>query len=658
MCHILLLTVSLLIATPIHCQYFITADSHCLAIGTNSLTNITQVFWSPISYSTSSNCVNWAFEKHFNQETQSIYNGKLYVNGIGANAMNKATYLNQRMYAMMDSTPINIKADPITHVPLIESLQNDSFSASSYYNYKVSPYDARRTSGHAWVPSTNHNPVDYLQVDLGEQHPIESVSVYPRADGSYDQWVTTYTLSYSIDGQTFEDYPATLNGPLQRTGPTGEDGVDEANSVLFFPIIARYLRFTPLTYVWHKAMRVEAYRRDYYDEFQFDFNQNRLMNKKMNICTLGMDANDTRFVLIDNTTIDGYAALFDCNNSYALRSASITITYHELYYVFQKKMLDFDDSDALCRFSYDSHLASIHSDHQNEEAIGMSVYHQTAPPCWFGLNDIETEGTWTNRDATPWDYGVTVGSLPWNTTQPSGSNALNCATLAPRWSDSLCQSKLYSLCNHPQHTVVINEHYSRSLSAGNLIGIIDILDELYMAFDIVIHSWSQNFTNILHIGNANSDQMYPAIFSKSSNSLQFTFTNIDGVSQDSYQNPYAMNLDTQYHLTLYRTQQHITITVNDEKVVDEASPSHPVVFNKRIYVSDPWYDSANATVSNLFISTSNSHAPNEFNYLCDAYNRLRNGAWVFNTNECTVQSSNDTESWNVVWLATPIPLVP
>eukprot|EP01083_Nonionella_stella_P089989 251370_1 len=350
---------------------------------------------------------------------------------------------------LFDTNECTVQSDDITHTeawnavwlpigavtPLIESLPYDAFDASSSWGGDIIPYNARRTSEHAWHPLETYNP-DYLQVDLGEQHPIESVSVFPRATGAL-QYVTTYTLSYSIDGQIFEDYPTTLNGPI---GITGDDAVDEANSVLDSPIvIARYLRFTPLTYVWHKAMRVEAYRRDYYDEFQFDFNQNRLMNKKMNICTLGMDANDTRFVLIDNTTIDGYAALFDCNNSYALRSASITITYHELYYVFQKKMLDFDDSDALCRFSYDSHLASIHSDHQNEEAIGMSVYHQTAPPCWFGLNDIETEGTWTNRDATPWDYGVTVGSLPWNTTQPSGSNALNCATLAPRWSDSLCQ---------------------------------------------------------------------------------------------------------------------------------------------------------------------------------------------------------------------------
>eukprot|EP01084_Bolivina_argentea_P244281 409274_1 len=93
----ILLTVSLLIATPHHCQYFITADeSHCLAIGTKTLTNTSQLFWCNIS--SSSHCINWAFEKHFKPETQSIYNGKLFVNGIGGNAVNQATYLNQRMY--------------------------------------------------------------------------------------------------------------------------------------------------------------------------------------------------------------------------------------------------------------------------------------------------------------------------------------------------------------------------------------------------------------------------------------------------------------------------------------------------------------------------------------------------------------------------------
>eukprot|EP01083_Nonionella_stella_P270931 917677_1 len=92
----ILIAVSFLTA-PINCQYLITAnDSYCLAIGTHSLSNKSQAFWTNIS--DSANCINWAFEKHFNHETQSIYNGQLHVSGIGPNAINQQSYLNQRMF--------------------------------------------------------------------------------------------------------------------------------------------------------------------------------------------------------------------------------------------------------------------------------------------------------------------------------------------------------------------------------------------------------------------------------------------------------------------------------------------------------------------------------------------------------------------------------
>eukprot|EP01083_Nonionella_stella_P285448 971589_1 len=92
----LLIAISLLTA-PISCQYFITADdSYCLAIGTNSATDHEQVFWCDAS--SSSNCINWGLEEHFNRQTQGIYHGKLFVNGIGGSAIMQETYLNERMY--------------------------------------------------------------------------------------------------------------------------------------------------------------------------------------------------------------------------------------------------------------------------------------------------------------------------------------------------------------------------------------------------------------------------------------------------------------------------------------------------------------------------------------------------------------------------------
>eukprot|EP01083_Nonionella_stella_P037912 103266_1 len=361
--------------------------------------------------------------------------------------------------------------------PLIESLRDHAFTATSYYDDGLClPYNARRESGtRAWCALTNNDPDDYLQVDLGKEYLVDSVSVYPRFNA---QFVTTYTLSYSNDEQTFEDYPQTLNGPQQYTG---DDAVDEANSVLDSPIVARYLRWTPLTVFGYKSLRVEAY-----------------------------------------AVVDG-----------------------------------------------------------------------------------------------------------------------------PKWNDQLCQFQHYSLCNHPHPTVIINEKYSRSLSVDNLLGFIDVLDEIYVEFDIVIHSFPPDnwYYNILQIGNTAQYERFPSIFSHTSGILSFKFTNVVDYE-------HAVSLHTQYHFTLYQTQNHITITKNNEKLFDEATPSHSIVFNKHIYMTSPWRNSTNATVSNLFISTSNSHSPNAFNYLCDADNRfsITKGAWIFNTNDCTLQSNNDIDWWNAVWL--------
>eukprot|EP01083_Nonionella_stella_P114549 338847_1 len=561
------------------------------------------------------------------------------------------------------------------------------------------------------------------------------------------------------------------------------------------------------------------------DEFEFGLNQLNQGTLHVHIaigddsinCALGMSPTQNSFLLEDDdTTINGFAARFDCSDSGSVTSAAISIAYQdELYYVFQNKRLDFDDSDASCRFNYDEHLASIHNDDQNAEAIAkMSVY-DAEMPVWFGLNDIETDGTWQNRDGTPWDYGLALGSSPWHTAQSDGGNVGDCATLgcellyektgpiafadgncqgtvsipdafrmsfdftintwsnikftnsgyihlfdinegqpgeiafrygrlhespyngvirlyfkfaasgndvvlgslidpgnddgktfhlqafvtqttvmiridgtvvsdtakqphetltdAPicfasantvdgqidnfsihgmEWNDQVCQSDGYSLCNHPRPTVIINENYERSLSPDNLIGFIDILDEVYVEFDIVINTWPSSWANVLHIGTGASHERFPAIFIHPSwAKLQLSFGNIYE-SYYSVISTLGLIPNTQYHFTLYRTQQHMTITVNGVKVLDEATLSHPLFFNRPIYVSNPWQNAADVAVSNLFISTSNSHSPNEFNYLCDAENRLSiaNGGWTFDINECTVQSTNSSELWNVLWL--------
>ena len=101
----------------------------------------------------------------------------------------------------------------------------------------------------AWCTQLVPNDGSWLQVDLGSVHIIESVSTWGR--NSYDQWVTSYELHYSLDGITFTAYSG---NPL--TG--NSDTTTEQQNFLTSTIMAKYLRFIPLSYYGWKSMRVEA----------------------------------------------------------------------------------------------------------------------------------------------------------------------------------------------------------------------------------------------------------------------------------------------------------------------------------------------------------------------------------------------------------------
>eukprot|EP01083_Nonionella_stella_P177500 624164_1 len=119
------------------------------------------------------------------------------------------------------------------------------------------------------------------------------------------------------------------------------------------------------------------------------------------------------------------------------------------------------------------------------------------------------------------------------------------------------------------------------LSPDNLIGFIDILDDVYVEFDIVINTWPSSYwSNVFHIGTDRHDERFPAIFIHPSwAKLQLSFGNIYE-SYYSVISTLGLIPNTQYHFTLYRTQQHMTITVNGVKVLDEATLSHPLFFNR------------------------------------------------------------------------------
>eukprot|EP01083_Nonionella_stella_P301918 1038502_1 len=596
----IILTAISLLAAPINCQYFITAhDSYCLSIGTNVITNSSQLFWCNISHS--SNCINWAFEKHFNRQIQGIYHGKLFVNGIGGSAIMQETYLNERMH--VDDTAFSfIKSESELPTPqqcqsvgydstnnIIElvggrpdgylhveySIDSDTFTnlGSQFDEYQRSFGQSYTQIGNVlytgygnkfdvvtelttnlpmngfrygcfttindyifWVGTISiktktfvYNVVTdtvYGAPSLQEAHSYGTCEIvnnylYVIAGDFAESIEKLYVDINDINGYLFQSRSWDASGSARSVvvgsnififleGTSSIHVLDTVTDTISIigelsasvsapgvPHNAKKMPGSILVHnIWylfgvdtntstniHKDMMYydfsvdadvnlsEKMKANGIDEFEFDLNKNTLKNKKYGSnsinCALGMSPTQNSFLLDDDTTINGYAARFHCSNPGSVASAAINIAYEdELYYVFQKKTLDFDDSDASCRFNYDEHLASIHNGDQNAEAIAKMSLYEAEMAVWFGLNDIETEGTWNNRDGTPWDYGLTLGSSPWHTAQPDGGNAKNCATLIqaqvnpgePKWSDQACQSDGYSLCNHPHPTVIINEN--------------------------------------------------------------------------------------------------------------------------------------------------------------------------------------------------------
>eukprot|EP01084_Bolivina_argentea_P194828 334367_1 len=128
-------------------------------------------------------------------------------------------------------------------------------------------------------------------------------------------------------------------------------------------------------------------------------------------------------------------------------------------YILNENNLTFYDSEASCLFKYSTHLASIHNNIQNTEAINTSS--AAASNVWIGLADDINEGNFYWTDDTEWEYGTNIsgGIYPWYLSQPDNfNNSQHCTEIdSIHWNDIHCSNKQYSLCNYPQNNYIIND---------------------------------------------------------------------------------------------------------------------------------------------------------------------------------------------------------
>ncbi|KAK3717343.1 hypothetical protein QZH41_011575 [Actinostola sp. cb2023] len=139
-----------------------------------------------------------------------------------------------------------------------KAIPDSRITALSMYNHNYAPsqgrlhYKSPKGQGRSgsWSAKTNQAG-QWIQVDLGKVTKVSGIATQGRYDA--DQWVTGYTLQYSIDGKVFMDYKAgkVLAGNKDRNTVVMHD--------FHTPIITRYIRVVVKSWTSHISMRMELY---------------------------------------------------------------------------------------------------------------------------------------------------------------------------------------------------------------------------------------------------------------------------------------------------------------------------------------------------------------------------------------------------------------
>ena len=194
-----------------------------------------------------------------------------------------------------------------------------------------------------------------------------------------------------------------------------------------------------------------------------------------------------------------------------------------------------------------------------------------------------------------------------------------------------------------------NADYSRIPSSSTKIGVIDVLDEIQIDFDIIIHSFSSpsQHSSIIHFGN-NADEKYPSIYiNDDSQSLIIEYTSVSDNAQ-SWQ--HAITTNTIYHVQITATQTNIVLTIDNNIVYNGPVTSHSILFDRDIYISNPWNNPCDCTIKGLTVTTDNSNVP--FNYLCDYANRFTviSGDWTHDTSTCYLTQNDYSLDKASIWM--------
>ncbi|XP_071486087.1 lactadherin-like [Diadema antillarum] len=138
------------------------------------------------------------------------------------------------------------------------AIPDSSITASSCHRDGLCTQHARLNGPTSWSTSVL-NTSQWLQVQFRSNFLLSGIITQGRA--SYDQYVTSYKLSYSLDSMVWTEYKDPFTGSV-KVYPANYDTDSHVTSLLPKPVRARYVRFHPITFRNYASMRVEVLGHD------------------------------------------------------------------------------------------------------------------------------------------------------------------------------------------------------------------------------------------------------------------------------------------------------------------------------------------------------------------------------------------------------------
>uniref|UniRef100_H2YC92 F5/8 type C domain-containing protein n=1 Tax=Ciona savignyi TaxID=51511 RepID=H2YC92_CIOSA len=137
----------------------------------------------------------------------------------------------------------------------------------TFWNERWNPHLARLNKDgilNAWMPHHDGRN-QYLQVDLGEPTTVTGIITQGAKRYLQHQFVRTFKIAYSKDGDFWRTY--TEEG-VEKIFTGNTDNETPVRNAFREPILARHVRFYPITYENHITLRMELYGcdMDHYNE--------------------------------------------------------------------------------------------------------------------------------------------------------------------------------------------------------------------------------------------------------------------------------------------------------------------------------------------------------------------------------------------------------